>query len=345
MTLTRRPRRSPPASALVALVALVAAGALASGCGGSSGDGTAGDGRLRVVTTVAPLTSIVANVAGPGVEVTGLVPEGSNSHTFEPPPSAARALARADVVFVNGLGLEEPTVELAEANLGGDAEIVSLGDEVLPEDEWIYDFSFPEEGGKPNPHTWTDPGLAASYATVVRDALVRLDPDHAAAYRANHRRFVARTEALSDAITDASASIPHDERKLLTYHDAYAYFAAHYGWTVVGAIQPSDFSEPSARDVADLIRQIRAERVPALFGSEVFPSPVLEQISAETGATYVDDLRDDDLPGQPGDADHSWLGLLRFDYVTVVEAFGGDASALRALDVSDVARDAATYPQ
>ena len=100
---------------------------------------------------------------------------------------------------------------------------------------------------------------------------------------------------------------------------------------MIGAIQPSDFDEPSAREVAELITQVRATGVPAVFGSEVFPSPVLEQIGDETGVRYVDVLRDDDLPGEPGDAEHSWLGLMRFDYITMIEALGGDAAALEAV--------------
>lgn len=294
---------------------------------------------------MSPLTSIVANIAGAGVGVTGLVPEGVNSHTFEPPPSAARALAEADIVFVNGLGLEDPTEDLAKANLAPGAEIVKLGDEVLPRSEWIFDFSFPREGGKPNPHLWTNPPMVAEYATVIRDALIAHDAANAATYRANHDAFAARIKALDSAMAEATATIPQGSRTLLTYHDAYAYFADHYGWKILGAIQPSDFAEPSPRDVAELIDQIKANDVPVVFGSEVFPSPVLEQISAETGARYVDDLRDDDLPGEPGDQAHSWLGLMRLNYVTIVDAFGGDTSALVALNVADVAVDRATYPQ
>jgi ABC-type Zn uptake system ZnuABC Zn-binding protein ZnuA len=185
--------------------------------------------------------------------------------------------------------------------------------------------------------------MAAAYANLVHDVLVRVDPAHADVYDANLTAFTARVDAFDKALRDASATIAPDNRMLLTYHDAYAYFAREYGWTVVGAIQPSSFDEPTPRDVARLIDQIEAKHVPAVFGSEVFPSPVLEQIAAETGARYVDDLRDDDLPGDPGDVGHSWLGLMRFDYVTIVEALGGDASELRALDASDVSPDTAQY--
>ncbi|NLD76363.1 MAG: zinc ABC transporter substrate-binding protein [Acidimicrobiales bacterium] len=334
--------RTSLSAAVVTLLALTA-----TGCGEGSDEPTArsDEPRLTVVTTVSPITSIVANVAGAEVEVIGLVPEGVNSHTFEPPPSAAATLARADVVFINGLGLEDPTEDLAHGNIDDEALIVKLGDEILPESEWIYDFSFPEDGGKPNPHLWTNPPMVRAYVEVVRDVLGELDPEHEAEYEANADRFLERVDELDRAMAEATATIEEADRTLLTYHDAYAYFADHYGWTVVGAIQPSDFGEPSARDVADLIRQIRAQDVPVVFGSEVFPSPVLEQIAAETGADYVDDLRDDDLPGGPGDDGHSWLGLMRLNYVTMVEALGGDATALGSIDVSDTTDTRATYPQ
>jgi ABC-type Zn uptake system ZnuABC Zn-binding protein ZnuA len=134
-------------------------------------------------------------------------------------------------------------------------------------------------------------------------------------------------------------------RALLTYHDAYAYFARHYGWQVIGAIQVSNFEEPTPREVAALIQQVRQLGVRAIFGSEVFPSPVLAQIGSETGVRYVDTLRDDDLPGKPGDPDHSWLGLMKFDFITMVESLGGDASALKTVQVADAAPDTAAYPQ
>jgi ABC-type Zn uptake system ZnuABC Zn-binding protein ZnuA len=301
---------------------------------------------LSIATTVAPITSIVANIAGgTGSVVTGVVPEGTNSHTFEPKPSDAATLESADVIFINGLVLEEPTKDLAMANIKTSANICELGTEVLPESEYIYDFSFPKEGGKPNPHLWTNPPMAKQYAQVVRDVLVRRDPTNAAIYESNFSAFALKVDALDDAIETATATIPEDQRKLLTYHDAYAYFAKNYGFTVIGAIQPSSFDEPTPKEIAGLILQVKNQKVRAIFGSEVFPSTVLEQIGAETEVRYVDVLRDDDLIGEPGDPEHSYLGLMRFDFVTIVEALGGDASALKSLDVRDVVKDEAKYPQ
>jgi ABC-type Zn uptake system ZnuABC Zn-binding protein ZnuA len=251
----------------------------------------------------------------------------------------------ADVVFVNGLQLEEPTFELAEQNAPEDAVIVKIGDQVLPEEDYLYDFSFPEEDGKPNPHLWTDPTYAIKYAGVIRDTLVERDPDGQADYDRNHDAFVAKAQELSDALEADQETIPEGKKQLLTYHDAYAYFAKTYGWEVIGAVQPSNFEDPQPKEIARIIDQVRERELPVIFGSEVFPSAVLEQIAAETGARYEDTLRDDDLPGEPGDPEHSWMGLMRYDYVTMIEGLGGSAEQLKALDVSDVTEDKADYPQ
>jgi ABC-type Zn uptake system ZnuABC Zn-binding protein ZnuA len=314
--------------------------------GGACGRGATGDERsslLRVATTVAPITSIVASVVGNRAHVTGIVPEGTNSHTFEPEPSAAELLSTADVIYMNGLALEEPTKELAEENMKDGAAIVELGTRTIPPADYIYDFSFPRKDGKPNPHLWTDPTLARRYAEIVKDDMSARDPANAAYYSTNYAAFSATVDGFDAAMRAAFVTIP--SRKLLTYHDAYAYFAKTYGWTVVGAIQVSDFEDPTPKEVADLVAQVKAERVAAIFGSEVFPSPVLAQIGREANVKYVDVLRDDDLPGNPGDREHSWLGLMRFDFVTMTEALGGDASALKMFALPSSTPDRASYPQ
>jgi ABC-type Zn uptake system ZnuABC Zn-binding protein ZnuA len=292
--------------------------------------------KLNVVSTVSPITNIIYNVGGDRISLQGIVPEGVNSHTFEPVPSDARLLAQADLIFVNGLKLEEPTVKLAEANKKAGTEIIELGNQTITPEQYIYDFSFPEAEGSPNPHLWVNPIHALRYAEIVRDALAQRDPTNADFYRANYTAFQARIEQLDQAIKQAIATIPEGNRKLLTYHDSFAYFAPRYGLTIIGAIQPSDFAEPSAQDIADLIRQIREEKVPAIFGSEVFPSPVLEQIAKETNATFEDSLRDDDLPGAVGEANHSYLGLLVEDVRIITRDLGGDPAALADFETANV---------
>jgi ABC-type Zn uptake system ZnuABC Zn-binding protein ZnuA len=330
---------------VVAGAVAVTLGALVGACGqGARSAFESRDGRLKVVTTVSPITNIVANVVGDRADVRGIVPEGADSHTFEPPPSTAKALSQADVVFVNGLKLDDPTKALAQrSNLKKGAEVVELGNQTITPDQYVYDFSFPREGGKPNPHLWTNPPYAKDYARVVRDTAVRLDPANASAYYANYDRFAAKVDELDGAMKAATATVP--KRELLTYHDAYAYFAQHYGWKVIGAIQVSNFEDPTPKEVAALEAQIKAEGVQAIFGSEVFPSKVLAQIGKDTGVRYVDTLRDDDLPGAPGDSDHSWLGLTKSDFVTIVSSLGGDAAALQAVKVDNVTPDTAYYPQ
>lgn len=301
---------------------------IAASCSGEASEQLGTEGRPVLVTTVSPITNLAANVVCDRAQVVGLVPEGVNSHTFEPAPSDAATLREASIVFVNGLNLEVPTVALAESNVADRVEIVSLAEETIGPGDYIFDLSFPSEDGDPNPHLWTSPPYALAYAKTIAIKMSELDPDGRADYEANFERLRGRLTLLDSAVREASATVPPAQRRILTYHDSFPYFAREYEWQVIGAIQPTDFAEPSAREVADLIDQVRDQNVPAIFGSEVFPSPVLDRIADETGALYVDELRDDDLPGEPGDPNHSYFGLMVFDFRTMVEALGGDASAL-----------------
>jgi ABC-type Zn uptake system ZnuABC Zn-binding protein ZnuA len=288
--------------------------------------------RLRVVTTVAPITNIALNVGGSRIDLEGIVPGGVDSHTFEPSPSDIRKIAAADLVVVNGLALEESTIDLARSNLKQGARLLELGENTITREQWVFDFSFPEENGDPNPHVWMNPLYAARYAELIRDALIDLDGANAEYYSANTVRFQGKIDDLDKAIAATVQTIPPDNRRLLTYHDSFAYFSPRYGFTVIGAIQPADFAEPSPREVAELIDQIRAARVPAIFGSEVFPSPVLEQIGRETGVRYYDVLRDDDLPGEESTPEHSYVGMMQFNVRIMAEALGGNPVLVDALD-------------
>ena len=331
----------------VLLVVALAIGA----CGGdgSSTSGTSGepDTRLKVVTTVSPITSIVENIAGSRILLEGVVPEGVNSHTFEPTPSMAKLMAEADLIIINGLFLEEPTLALAESNKRDRAVILSLGDQTVTPDEWQFDFTFPESAGQPNPHLWPDPNLGLRYAELVQGQLAAMDPDNATYYADNLERFRSRVNQMDQAIRTAVATVPEPNRKLLTYHDSWAYFARQYGMEVIGAVQPSNFSQPSAREVAQLIDQVKNLGLPAVFGSEVFSSDVLEAIASEANAQFVDDLADDDLPGKPGDPEHSYLGLMQRNLEAMIPALGGDAAALAGLDIENVfdGVSGAVYPQ
>ena len=300
-----------------------------------------------VVTTVSPITSIVENIGGDRILLEGIVPEGTNSHTFEPAPSVAKLMSQADLIILNGLYLEEPSLQMAKANSKPDTLILKLGDKAISPEEWVYDFSFPESDGHPNPHLWTNPILALKYAELITQALTDLDPVNASYFQRNFDRFEIRIYDLDERIRSAVETIPNDNRKLLTYHDSFPFFGPRYGLEIIGAVQPSDFREPSAKEVARLIDQVRETSVPAIFGSDVFPSPIMEQIAKEGGSKFIDQLRDDDLPGGPGDEGHTYLGLMASNIEIMVPALGGNADAMNGFDTSLVfpEESKAIYPE
>jgi zinc/manganese transport system substrate-binding protein/manganese/iron transport system substrate-binding protein len=208
---------------------------------------------------------------------------------------------------------------------------VRLGDRAITRAEWRFDPSFPQEAGRPNPHLWPNIALAMRYAEIARDALIEVDPENRDHYSANATAYLAKLSRLDSAVFTCVASIPEPNRKLVTYHDSFAYFAQRYKMKVVGAVQPADFAEPSPKDVARIIEQLRRERVPAVFGSAVFPSKVLEQIAREAGATFVDQLRDDELPGSPGDPHHSFIGMMVTNMAVMTAALGGDPDCVEGI--------------
>lgn len=295
-----------------------------------------------VVTTVAPLTNIVSNIAGDRVEVQGIIPEGTDSHTFEPRPSDAELLSKADLIIVNGLELEAPTLELAKASKPKDAEIYEVGNNTVTEEQYVFDASFPKEGGKPNPHLWVNTKYAEAYAKLAAEQLTKLDPAGAEYYATNLKNYLQRLNELDKVTRAVVASIPPENRKLLTYHDSWAYWAKEYDFDVIGAIQPADFNEPSAQDVAKLINQVRETKVPAIFGSEVFPSKVEEQIAREAKVKTAN-TSDDDLPGEGSpdamentNPEHTYIGMMAENLRILAENLGGNPDLVKDLNTANV---------
>ncbi len=287
--------------------------------------------KLRVVTTIAPITDIVSHIGGGEIDLHGLIPAGLDSHTFEPVPSDIQHLANADLLIVNGLHLEIATEKLARTHKKKEAKILTLGDQTLPQKEWVFDFSFPAKAGDPNPHLWLNVAYTIRYAELIRDHLTAMDPSHSDHYQENAKRYISLLKRLDEAIMKSMATIPQHARKLLTYHDSWPYFCRRYKCKVIGAVQPSSFSEPSPKEVAHLIDQIQKERVPAIFGSEVFPSKVLTQIGKEGGVQFISILRDDNFPGLPGSPEHTYIGMMIGNVHAMVNALGGHAEGLDGL--------------
>lgn len=290
--------------------------------------------KLEIVTTVSPITNMVQNIGGTYIKVTGLVPGGIDSHTFEPAPSDVKTLQAADIIIVNGLDLELSTLILAEKVKKAGTPILQLGNHALKEEDRQYDFSFPREHGHPNPHLWLNIELVMRYAEIIKENLVAFDPANKEGYLANTATYLAKLQKLDQGIFRCVETIPESNRKLVTYHDSFAYFAPRYGMTVIAAVQPADFSEPGPQEVISIIKQIRKTGVPAIFGSDVFPSKVMEQIAREANVKFIDQLSDDELPPPPN---NSFIGMMINNMVVMTEALGGNPTCMANIDASNIA--------
>jgi ABC-type Zn uptake system ZnuABC Zn-binding protein ZnuA len=296
------------------------------------------EAQYTVVVSDPPIADLVARVAGDGVEVTSVVPMGADGHTYQPVPEDARTLARADVYIENGMDLNNVVSTFALTNYPEGTQHHMLSD-VIPESEILITDSADEVASHGhahsfNAHFWPDARYAGMYVVEIARILSATDPAGAAGYEERAAALSSQLEAMDAAFRTALATIPAENRKLVVYHDSWSYFGRRYGIPVVGAIQPTDFSEPSASELRDTIEQVRSEEVPAFFGSEVFPSDVLDVIAAESGAEYVSDLSDDKLPGEPGSPEHSYVGMMVANTRSIVTALGGDPSALDTIALS-----------
>jgi ABC-type Zn uptake system ZnuABC Zn-binding protein ZnuA len=292
--------------------------------------------RLNIVVSDPPIADLVSRVGGPEVAVTSVVPLGADGHTYEPRPGDARALADADAFIENGMELNLVVSDFAATNYPEGTPHFELSD-VIPEAEVIATDTAEQIAAHGhahsfNAHFWPDPVYAIAYVERISEILVGLDPDRAGEYETRAAELRTEIEAMDAAFAEALETIPVDNRKLVVYHDSWSYFGRRYGVPVLGAIQPVDFSEPSAAELRDTIDQVREAAVPAFFGSEVFPSDVLEVIAAETGAQYVADLSDDRMPGEPGAPEHSYVGMMVANVRTIVGSLGGDPGILDSVD-------------
>ena len=294
--------------------------------------------KLNIVTSVAPITNIVQNIGGEKINLIGLVPEGVNSHTFDLVPSDAIKINNADLIIIDGLNLETEIEEIANNAIAKNSKIhlLKLGDNTVDKADWIFDFSFPKEKGDPNPHLWLNVDYAIKFANLTRDNLIEIDPSNSKYYTENSKKYTELLKQLDNGIKQSIMTIPPENRKLLTYHDSWAYFAPRYGMTVIGAIQPSDFGEPSAKDVADLIDKVRAEKVPAIFASEVFPTNIIDQIAKEGNITVVETLSDDNLPGKPGENNHSYVGMMIENMKNMILPLGGNIEVLKNINPKNI---------
>ncbi len=306
-------------------------------CGGSgTGSSTTAGGKLKVAASLPPFEDLAKRVGGDRVEVLGIVPAGVDGHTYEPTPGDVKGLSQVAVLFLPDPAQNPKVTNVAKASLKKDAKTVSLNAKAVPQDQVIYSalHSHGDQAahGDANVHTWTNIPYASAMVDDIAATLTEADPDGKATYETNRDKLKKEIGDLEAATKTAMATVPEKNRTLVVYHDSWSYFGRTYGFKVVGALQAVDFSEPSAAEMRKMVGQVQGAKVPAFFGSVVFPTKVLEQVGSESGVKYVGNLADDKLPGNPGDKNHSYVGMMTENVRTIVTGLGGDASAIDAVD-------------
>jgi zinc/manganese transport system substrate-binding protein len=258
---------------------------------------------MPVVASFSILGDLVANVGGDRVVVTTLVGPDGDGHTFQPAPADARAVAAARIVFINGLGFEGWMPRLVTA-AGDKAAVVETTNGIASK-------TMQEDGATiTDPHVWQSVANAKLIVANIRDALVAADPADAAVFTANARAYLARLDSLEAEVKAAIAAIPPERRRIITSHDAFGYFGAAYGMDFIAPQGVSTEAEASAKAVATIIRQIKADKIPAVFLENITDPRLVQRIAAETGAKIGGTLYSDAL-STPEQGAGTYIDMMR----------------------------------
>jgi ABC-type Zn uptake system ZnuABC Zn-binding protein ZnuA len=296
------------------LVAACLAVVLAAGCSGSGGDGEAEGGGLRVVATTTQVADFTRNVGGDQVQVTSLLKPGVDAHDYEPSPADIDAIARADLVVQNGVGLEEWLDEtITSSGYAGPVVDASQGVRLRQVD------------GEADPHIWQDPGNAQLMAANIERGLAAAAPDGADAFAAGLAAYTSELKALDADVERRVDSLAN--RKVVTNHDAFGYYLERYGLELVGSVIPSfdTSAELSGRDLRDLVAKIRQTRVKAVFSETSLPPEAAETIGREAGVKVVvgEDALYGDALGPPGSDGDTYVKMIRHNTATIVGNLSG----------------------
>jgi zinc/manganese transport system substrate-binding protein len=306
-------RKLAPGLSALALVALPP---LVAGCGSS--DATARAGAVKVVATTTQVADFVRAVGGTRVDVVQVLQPNSDPHAYEPRPDDVTALLDAPLVFESGDDLDAWMREVIDAS-GGHPRVVTLAEASVAH---LPGERSGAEASRHDPHWWHDPRNAEAAIPVIRDALSRANPSAATVYARNARAYLAKLRRLDAGIAACMRRVPAAQRKLVTDHDAFGYFAHRYGIDVIGAVIPSQTTEgqPSAGDVAALTDTIRREHVHAVFPESSVNRKLADAIAKETGAAAGYTLYGDTLG--PADSDGAtYLGMERHNADAMVRGF------------------------
>ena len=296
------------------LLAACLVAVLAAGCSGPGGDRDTGGPGLRVVATTTQVADLAANVGGDPVRVTSLLKPGIDAHDYEPSPADINAIAHADVVLQNGVGLERWLGDTIESS-GYDGPVVDASQGVR----------LRKVGGEPDPHIWQDPRNAMVMAANIERGLARVDPGSAGLYRDNLDAYLKDLRALDAEVERQTAGLAN--RKVVTNHDAIGYYLDRYHLELVGSVIPSfdTSAELSGRDIRDLVAKIKATKVEAVFSETSLPPRAAETIGREAGVKVVtgeDALYGDSL-GPPGSDGDSYIRMIRHNTRTIVSNLSG----------------------
>lgn len=264
--------------------------------------------RINVVASFSILADMVRNVGGNSVDVTALVGPDGDAHVYAPTPADAKKVADAKLVVINGLGFEGWMPRLLQAS-GSKAPVAVATKGIMPR----------KMGGHDDPHAWQSVANAKIYVVNIRDGLIAAAPDQAAIFKANADAYLAKLEALDREVHEAVAKVPEARRKVISTHGAFGYFADAYGVTFFSPLSVSTDSEPSARDIAAIIAQIKVAKIPAVFLENISDPRLIERIAAETGARVGGTLYSDGLTAEKGDAP-TYIDMVRHNIKALTSA-------------------------
>lgn len=313
---------------------------------------SAQDSPLTVVATTSIIADVALQIGGEYVAVTALVSPDTDIHAFQPEPQDVVLLTEADLVLVNGAGLEaflsglEGNVDPARivtvsngiamlpfgdhgsgAEHASDDFVGTLGEEGVCGDDHPNEALTEDEHnhGECDPHVWTNPANIIVWARNIAAAFAQADPSNSDAYIASADSYISALEDLSVEIESLLEVIPVEQRIIVTNHEFLGYFAHEYGFEVVGVVIPggSTDAEPSPREVAALVDVIRYEGVRALFTEQSANADLAQTIAQEVGATSVTSLRSDSL-GEPGSGAETYLGYMRSNVSAIVSGLTGE---------------------
>ncbi len=266
--------------------------------------------RLNVVASFSILADFVRNVGGDRVNVVSLVGPDGDVHVYAPAPQDAKTIAGAQLVVINGLGLEGWLPRLLQSS-GSKAVVVTASNGVDPL----------ELGSEADPHAWQSVANAKIYVRNIRDALVQADAGDAGYFRQNAEHYLAELDSLDREVRDDVAKIPPERRKVISTHRAFGYFEKAYGIAFIAPLGVSTETEPSARDVAAIIAQVKKDRIPAIFLENISDDRLVRRIAEETGAKLGGTLFSDSLTGEKGLAP-TYIAMARHNIKALTSALG-----------------------